>query len=169
MDDVVNSFVPTVSEDCGTVLWSHPAFKGGFGEPNGYLLYVNGGPAQPYTPGDAVVVAEGGEPWQVTLKATYDGMSFEHQLGQHKGVGEVCEVVPGPVEPDVPEVPEEVVADVPALTDDVATDTATESVVHVPVPPETVDTGIGADYTGLSLLVAVAAAGVALLVRRWVS
>lgn len=58
MDDVVNKFVPTVSEDCGTVLWSHPAFKGGFGEPNGYLLYVNGAEAVPYTPGDAVVVKE---------------------------------------------------------------------------------------------------------------
>lgn len=99
MTEVVTSFVPVVREDCGDVYWSHPAFKGGFGEPIEYLLYVNGGEAQPYVPGEEVLVAEDGAAWQVTLKAKYEGLGFEHQLGQHKGQGEVCVVIPP--KPDV--------------------------------------------------------------------
>ena len=99
MTEVVTSFVPVVREDCGDVYWSHPAFKGGFGEPIEYLLYVNGGDPVPYTPGDEVQVAEDGEAWTVTLKAKYEGLSFEHQLGQHKGQGEMCVVIPP--KPDV--------------------------------------------------------------------
>ena len=99
MTEVVTSFVPVVREDCGDVYWSHPAFKGGFGEPIEYLLYVNGGDPVPYTPGEEILVAEDGAAWQVTLKAKYEGLSFEHQLGQHKGQGEICVVIPP--KPDV--------------------------------------------------------------------
>ena len=99
MTDFVSKYAPSVREDCGDVYWSHPAFKGGFGEPIEYLIYVNGGDPVPYTPGEEILVAEDGAAWQVTLKAKYEGLSFEHQLGQHKGQGEVCVVIPP--KPDV--------------------------------------------------------------------
>lgn len=95
---IVNNYAPNITTDCGEVYFSHPAFVGGFGEPNGYLLYVNG-VSQPYTPGTQIKIADEGQPWQVTFKATYEGKTFEHQIGQSKGVSEVCEVIYVPEQP----------------------------------------------------------------------
>lgn len=119
------SYQPTVVEDCGTVTFSHPAFEGGFGVPNGYILYVNGAP-QAYTPGEVVTVAVDGAAWQVTLKATYEGLGFEHQLGQSKGAGEVC-----PVETVEPVETEEPVETVPVETTEPA-ETAEPEPVETP-------------------------------------
>lgn len=141
------SYTPTVAEDCGTVTFSHPPFEGGFGVPNGYILYVNGAP-QAYTPGEVVTVAVDGAAWQVTLKATYEGLGFEHQLGQSKGAGEVCPVeTVEPVEAEEPvetvpvETPEPVEtptadpAELPGTTEPVA-----EPIEPVAEPVEAVET-----------------------------
>lgn len=128
------SYQPTIETDCGVVTFSHPAFVGGFGEPNGYILYIDGEP-QPYTPGEVVVVDDDGGPWSVTLKATYEDQTFQHQLGQSKGNSEIC-----PVETEEPVVTEDPEETTPVLTPDPTHPGEVEPVeTEESVPTQTVD------------------------------
>lgn len=169
----VTKYEPSVEDTCDGTTWTHPAFEASYGEITHYEVSVNGGAREAYTPGDVILVAEDGGSWSVSLFAYSKTFPMGHQLGQSKGVDEVCEITPpvDPEEPEEPEEPETPDPEEPEEPEEPEDETSDSETVTSSVQPVTVDdqlavTGSGFDIAGILVAGALLAAGASLLVRK---
>lgn len=161
--DVVDKYLPVVTEDCGVESWSHvgtPAHPA-WGSVTGWQVQVNGGDRVEYTPGTAIELPEGA--WEVGFFVLYEKLPNGQQWGRSKGVTDACVIE----EPEVPvEEPEEPALIVPDM--EIPVEPELEAVTTVPVDDVPMLAETGGDPTGWVLAAVLIVAGGALMLRRLV-